>query len=107
MDPRVDRHPEPIVGSDRGAVPFSFGGQFRGVTPFPDVACLRADALARGVAQVGVVQQPVDGGAGQGLGHEFVEPNWNWHTFLDPNSPCLLGRRHAERDPRLSRLETP
>jgi len=26
------------------------------------------------LAEVGVVQEPVDGGGGQGLGHEFVEP---------------------------------
>ena len=33
----------------------------------------QAHAVAAGLADVGVVQQPVDGGGGQGLGHEFVE----------------------------------
>ena len=33
-----------------------------------------ADAVAGGHDDVGVVQQPVDGGVGDGLGHEFVEP---------------------------------
>ena len=32
-----------------------------------------ADAVAGGHDDVGVVQQPVDGGVGDGLGHEFVE----------------------------------
>ena len=33
-----------------------------------------ADAVAGGEHDVGVVEQPVDGGVGDGLGHEFVEP---------------------------------
>ena len=33
-----------------------------------------ADAVAGGEDDVGVVQEPVDGGVGDGLGHEFVEP---------------------------------
>ena len=33
-----------------------------------------AHAFAAGLADVGVVQQPVDGGGGQGLGHQLVEP---------------------------------
>ena len=33
-----------------------------------------ADAVAGGHDDVGVVQEPVDGGVGDGLGHEFVEP---------------------------------
>ena len=33
-----------------------------------------ADAVAGGHDEVGVVEQPVDGGVGDGLGHEFVEP---------------------------------
>ena len=32
-----------------------------------------ADAVAGGHDDVGVVEQPVDGGVGDGLGHEFVE----------------------------------
>ena len=31
------------------------------------------DAVAAGLADVGVVHQPVDGGGGQGLGHQLVE----------------------------------
>jgi hypothetical protein len=34
----------------------------------------QADAVAGGLAEVGVVQEPVDGGGSQGLGHELVEP---------------------------------
>ena len=37
--------------------------------------CL-ADALAAGLADVGVVQQPVDGRGGQSLGHQLVESGW-------------------------------
>ena len=33
-----------------------------------------ADAVAGGEDDVGVVQEPVDGGVGDGLGHELVEP---------------------------------
>ena len=33
-----------------------------------------ADGLAAGLADVGVVKQPVDGGGGQRLGHQLVEP---------------------------------
>ena len=32
-----------------------------------------ADAVAAGLADVGVVHEPVDGGGGQGLGHQLVE----------------------------------
>ena len=42
----------------------SFAGQCLG----------EADAVAAGLADVGVVQEPVDGGGGQRFGHEFVEP---------------------------------
>ena len=34
----------------------------------------QADAIAGGLAEVGVMEQPVDGGGGQGLGHQLVEP---------------------------------
>lgn len=34
----------------------------------------KPDRVARGLAEVGVVQQPVDGGGGEGFGHELVEP---------------------------------
>src|SRR5258708_38183097 len=29
-----------------------------------------------------MVEQPVDGGGGQGLGHDRVEPNWGSHRFV-------------------------
>jgi hypothetical protein len=32
-----------------------------------------ADAVAGGVAEVGVVQESVDGGSGEGFGHDLVE----------------------------------
>jgi len=40
---------------------------------------------------VGVVQEPVDGRGGQRFGHEFVEANWNWHTFVEGQTPRDLG----------------
>jgi hypothetical protein len=33
----------------------------------------QADAVAAGLADVGVAQQPVDGGGGQRFGHDFVD----------------------------------
>ncbi len=33
-----------------------------------------ADRVAGGQHEMGVVEQPVDSGVGDGLGHEFVEP---------------------------------
>ena len=33
-----------------------------------------ADAVAGGGAEVGVVEEPVNGGTGEGLGHDLVEP---------------------------------
>ena len=42
----------------------------------------QAHGFAGGLADVGVVQEPVEGRGGQGFRHEFVEPNWNWHTFI-------------------------
>jgi hypothetical protein len=39
--------------------------------------CLAESAAeAGGLAEVGVVQEPVEGGGGQGLGHELVESIW-------------------------------
>jgi hypothetical protein len=35
-----------------------------------------SDAAAAGLADVGVVHEPVDGGGGQGLGHQLVESGW-------------------------------
>ena len=51
-----------------------FGGSGQGFHPLSGEGLGQADALAAGLAEVGVVQEPVDGGGGQGLGHEFVEP---------------------------------
>ena len=45
-----------------------------GVDSFPGEGLGEADAVAGGLADVGVVEEPVDGGGGQGLGHELVEP---------------------------------
>jgi hypothetical protein len=35
----------------------------------------QADAVAGGLTDVGVVQEPVDGRGGEGFGHELVERN--------------------------------
>ena len=40
---------------------------------FPGEGLGEADAVAGGLADVRVVEQPVDGGGGEGLGHQFVE----------------------------------
>ena len=51
--------------------------------------CLgESDAVAAGLAHVGVVEQPVDGGGRQRFGHELVKRNWNWHWFVVACSPC-------------------
>ena len=42
----------------------------------------QAHRLPGGLADVGVVQQPVNGGGGQGFRHQLVKANWNWHTFV-------------------------
>jgi hypothetical protein len=39
---------------------------------------------------VGVVQEPVDGRGGEGLGHELVEGIWNWLRFQVPVFPFDL-----------------
>ena len=39
------------------------------------------DAVAAGLADVGVVHEPVDGGGGQGLGHQLIERIRGWHMF--------------------------
>jgi hypothetical protein len=45
-----------------------------GLYSFPVEGLGEADRVAAGLADVGVVQQPVDGGGGQGLGHQLIEP---------------------------------
>ena len=45
-----------------------------------------ADAVAAGLAEVGVVHEPVDGGEGEGFGHELVESAY---------SPCETLYRHT------------
>ena len=59
----------PVVArcSARGSV-----GQWR--HPLAGGGLGEADAVAGGHDDVGVMEQPVDGGVGDGLGHEFVEP---------------------------------
>ena len=50
-----------------------------------------ADAVAGGGAEVGVVEEPVDGGAAEGFGHDLVEAIWNWHTFVPADWCCEQG----------------
>jgi hypothetical protein len=53
--------------------------------------CLgQPDGVAAGLAQVGMVQEPVDGGGSQGLGHQFVEPGW-MQVRADRDRPFLVG----------------
>jgi len=60
----------------RGVATGRSAGQVKAFTPLSGEGLGQADALAAGLAEVGVVQQPVDGGSGggQGLAHELVEP---------------------------------
>ncbi|BEH02297.1 hypothetical protein brsh051_15780 [Brooklawnia propionicigenes] len=44
-----------------------------------------SDAVAAGLADVGVVKEPVDGGGGQGFGHEFV---WTVPGLVDTGEVC-------------------
>ena len=46
-----------------------------------------ADAVAGGEDDVGVVQQPVDCGVGDGFGHEFVEPGRVKVALTGPHMP--------------------
>ena len=41
---------------------------------FPGECLGEADRVAAGLADVGVVQEPVDGRGGQGFGHQLIEP---------------------------------
>jgi hypothetical protein len=61
------------TGSALGSVATGRGCSGEGFHPLSGEGLGQADAVAAGLAEVGVVQQPVDGGGGQGLGHEFVE----------------------------------
>jgi len=48
--------------------------------------CLcETDRIAGGDDEVGVVEEPVDGGVRDCFGHEFVESTWNWHRFDSVN----------------------
>jgi len=49
------------------------GGLVQGDDSFPGEGLGEADAVTAGLAEVGVVHEPVDGGGGQGLGHQLVE----------------------------------
>jgi len=62
--------------------------------PLPGEGLGQADGVAGGLADVGVVQEPVDGRGGEGLGHELVEGNWDWLRFLIAHLPFdVLGCR--------------
>ena len=49
-------------------------GLVQGVHPLAGEGLGETDAIAGGLAHVGVVEEPVDGGGGEGFGHEFVKP---------------------------------
>jgi hypothetical protein len=42
-----------------------------------------------------VVEQPVDGGGGEGLGHDGVESIRGWHMFVVADLPCYLRVRSS------------
>lgn len=49
-------------------------GLGHGVGSFPVLGLHEADGLAAGLAEVGVVHEPVHGRGGDGFGHELVKP---------------------------------
>ena len=51
-------------------------GSAHGGESFPCQCLGQAYGLTAGLAEVGVVQQPVHGGGGQGLGHQLIEAGW-------------------------------
>jgi hypothetical protein len=51
--------------------------------------------VALGDDQVGVVEQPVDGGGGEGLRHDGVEAIRGWHMFVVADLPCYLRVRSS------------
>lgn len=69
---------------------------------FPARSLGEADGAAAGLAEVGVVQQPVHCGGGQGFGHEFSVGGYGHEATLGvaapvprPVSPDAPGRRSA------------
>ena len=58
---------------------------------FPGEGLGQSDAVAGGLADVRVVEQPVDRGRRKGLGHEFVERRWV-QVRADRDRPFLVGR---------------
>ena len=83
----MSRHPDRF-GPPPGAA--GDGGQdadtAQGLPP-PEPEWRSAEALrSAGDHEVGVVEQPVDGGGGEGLGHDRIEANRGWHMFwlIDP-----------------------
>ncbi len=65
-------------------------GSVQGVHPLPGECLGEADAVAVGLTDVGVVEEPVDGGGGQGFGHEFVEPG-RVQVAADGDGAFLVG----------------
>jgi YVTN family beta-propeller protein len=69
--------PRELPGDGHGICPLlaitgrGFSGQ--GAHPLTGEGLAEADAVSGGLADVGVVQEPVDGRGGEGLGHQFVE----------------------------------
>ena len=74
-----------------------------GVTALPGGGLGEADAVAGGDDDVGVVEEPVDGGVGDGLGHEFVEPGGVKVARPGRWSVSRKRRRRPGRAPRRSR----
>jgi len=52
-----------------------------------------SDGIAAGLADVGVVQQSVDGGGGQRFGYQLVEPG-RVKIGADRHGPLLIGGVH-------------
>ena len=74
-----------VVPTGGQGSPHLVSGQ--GLTPLAGGRLGQAEGVALGDYHVGVVQQPVDGGGGQGLGHDLVESIWGWDMFV-VEDPC-------------------
>ena len=65
----------------------------QGAHPLSGEGLGESDTVAAGLADVGVVEQPVNGGRGQRFGHEFVEPG-GVQVRADGDGPFLVGGIH-------------
>ncbi|GAA4261424.1 hypothetical protein GCM10022255_094000 [Dactylosporangium darangshiense] len=56
---------------------------------------VEAEAVTLGHDDVGVVQEPVDGGGGEGFGHDLVEAIWGWLMFAGAWLRLVPGQKRS------------